>query len=447
MDYTGIQQVFARQYYRWRRVIPKRWLYHPDHFVVRELLDARPEVRGHCAELRLRHILSTALAYVPFYRDTVRIPASDLAHAPLEALLERFPYIDKETVMERQSAFLDERVDPRFLLYATSNGSTGTGIGVWRSKRESDIEKAFYCHAWGRLGFDVDKSRYLRIGYDAAQPLDAPPTWRQGNRLMLSPDHIQQEHLDAILRAVRRFAPRYIHAYPCAALALAELIAAGGHAIDWPLRGVLLASEPASPGQLARIGRVFGTQVSISYGLTERTNLAFALHTDGWTSPYRFEPLYGKTETLARDGRTEIVGTSLWNEVMPLIRYRTADCAALDAEGRCTAIEGRLQEYVLDRHGNRLPGLMIALDASTWDFIKTCQLHQREPGRVTLRIVPRRPLVPAEHAALLAGPRRHWGMAMEFDCIEVADIPATPGGKRRFVVNELPGAADQDGRP
>lgn len=26
---------------------------------------------------------------------------------------------------------------------------------------------------------------------------------------------------------------------------------------------------------------------------------------------------------------------------------------------------------------------------------------------------------------------------MEFDCIEVDDIPAAPGGKRRFVVNEL----------
>jgi phenylacetate-CoA ligase len=57
--------------------------------------------------------------------------------------------------MERQSAFLDERADPRFLLYATSNGSTGTSNGVWRSKRESDIEKAFYCHAWGRLRRDA----------------------------------------------------------------------------------------------------------------------------------------------------------------------------------------------------------------------------------------------------------------------------------------------------
>ena len=438
MEYDEIKQAVARQYYRWRRVIPKRWLYHPDHFVVRALLDERPEVREHSADMRLRHILATALAHVPFYRDAVRIPAGDLVHAPPAELLERFPLIDKETVMEQQSAFLNERADRRFLLYATSNGSTGTGIGVWRSKRESDIEKAFYCHAWGRLGFDFDTSRYLRIGYDAAQPLDAAPTWRQGNRLMLSPDHVQPQHLDAILRAVRRFAPRYLHAYPSAALALAELLDNGHHAVDWPLQGVLLASEPASPGQLERIERVFGAQVSISYGLTERTNLAFALHAHGHTSPYRFEPLYGHTETLTHDGRDEIVGTSLWNEVMPLIRYRTADCATIDAAGQCTAIEGRLQEYVLDRHGNRLPGLMIALDACTWDFIKSCQLYQREPGKVLLRVVPRRPLSQADFSALLAKPRRYWGMAMEFDCIEVPEIPPAPGGKRRFVVNELP---------
>jgi len=277
MEYETIKQAIARQYYRWRRVIPKKLLYHPDHFSVRALLDDQAEVRDHIANVRLRHILSIAVAHVPFYRNTVRIPARDLALAPLAELLERFPYIDKETVMAQQAAFLNERVDRRFLRYATSHGSTGTGIGVWRSKRESDIEKASYCHAWGRLGFDFDTSSYLRIGYDAVQPLDAAPTWRQGNRLMLSPDHVQPQHLDRILHAIRRFAPRYIHAYPSAALALAELLAQGGHAVDWPLRGVLLA-----------------------------------------------------------------------------------------------------------------------------------------------------------------GPRRYWGTAMEFDCIEVPDIPAAPGGKRRFVVNELP---------
>jgi phenylacetate-CoA ligase len=439
MEYHQLKKMMLRQYYRWRQFAPKRLLYHRDYFLVQQLLDAAPEVQAQAVQARLRHILQTAMTHVPFYRNTVPVRADDLAHAPLPDVLARFPLIDKTMVMDQQASFLDERVHRRFLLYATSHGSTGTGIGVWRNKREGDIEKAFYSREWGRLGFDFDKSRFLRIGYDAAQPLDAAPTWRQGNRLMLSPDHVQPRHLHRILREIRRFKPGFIHAYPSAALALAELIDSGGHAVDWPMRGVLLGSEPASEAQLALIGRVFATPVSISYGLTERTNLAFALHTHGMTTPYQFQTLYGYTEKRCTNGVSEVVGTSLWNETMPLIRYCTADCAVIDAQGRCAAIEGRLQEYLLDRDGNRLPGLTIALEACAWDFITSCQLYQHQPGKVTLRVVPRRPLDHAERTALLAGPMRYWGKAMEFDCVEVPDIPLAPGGKRRFVVNELAG--------
>lgn len=438
MDHEQLKAATLRQYYRWRRWVPKRLLYHPDYFLVRRLLAAAPEVQATFAAARLRLILQTALTHVPYYRGKVRIDTQDVAHAPLHELLTCFPYIDKTVVMERQHAFLDERLDPRFLVYATSNGSTGTGIGVWRNKRESDIEKAFYAAEWGKLGFDFDKSRYLRIGYDAARPLGAPPTWRLGNRLMLSPDHIQAAQLPAILRAIKRFRPTYMHAYPSAALALAELLSPRRDAAAFSLRGILLASEAASAAELAQIADVFGAPVSISYGLTERTNLAFSSFDGTRTGPYQFESLYACNENRVREGRHEIVGTSLWNEVMPLIRYCTADVAAIDRHGRCGAIEGRLQEFVLDRHGNRLPGLMIALDACSWDFIKACQLYQRECGKVTLRIVPRHGrLGPHERAALLAAPVHYWGRDMDFDCVEVQDIAAGPGGKRRFVINDI----------
>jgi phenylacetate-CoA ligase len=438
MNHEQFKAATLRQYYRWRRWIPKGLLYHPDHFLVRRLLAAATEVQATFVGARLRQVLQTALTHVPYYRDQVHIDAHDIAHAPLSELIARFPYIDKAEVMERQQAFLDERVDPRFLVYATSHGSTGTGIGVWRNKRESDIEKAFYAAEWGKFGFDFDKSRYLRIGYDAARPLGAPPTWRLGNRLMLSPDHIQAPQLPAILRAIERFRPEYMHAYPSAALALAELLGQRGPSAGFSLRGILLASEPASAAELAQISRMFGAPVSISYGLTERTNLAFASHDGAGGTPYQFQALYGWNENRVRHGRHEIVGTSLWNEVMPLIRYCTGDVAEIDSQGRCGGIEGRLQEFVLDRHGNRLPGLMIALDACTWHFIKACQLYQRECGKVTLRIVPRHGgLGPHERAALLAGPIRYWGRDIEFDCVEVPDIAAGPGGKRRFVINDI----------
>lgn len=436
MDYEHVKAAMLHQYYRWRRWIPEKLLYHRDYFLVQELLHADAEGRARAADARLRSVLSTACAHVPYYRQRVRLDADAVRHAPLDELIGQFPYIDKAEVMAHQRDFLDERLDPRFLHYAASNGSTGTGIGVWRSKRESDIEKAFYAHAWGKFGFRYDSSRYLRIGCDAVRPLDAAPSWRLGNRLMLSPDHLQASRRATIVDALNRFRPHFIHAYPSGALALAELLAPGDR--DFPVRAVLLASEPASPSQLALIRHVFGAPVSISYGLTERTNLAFATCADAAPGPYRFEPLYGRTETRPRHGRSEIVGTSLWNQSMPLIRYCTGDYAAIDAHGHCDAIQGRLQEFVVDRDGNRLPGLTIALDASAWDFVKACQLYQREPGKVTLRVVPRRQgLSPEQRRALLAGPVRHWGRGIEFDCVEVAEIADSPGGKRRFVVNEF----------
>lgn len=439
MDHAQLKAGILHQYHSWRQWVPKRLLYHPDHFKVRALLAAAPEVQALYAEQRLRRILRNATAHVPYYRSKVKIDPDDIDHAPLPELIARFPYIGKAEVMERQQDFRDRRFDPAFLLYVTSHGSTGTGIGVWRSKREADIEKAFYASQWGRLGFDFDKSRYLRIGYDAVRPLDAAPVWQQGNRLMLSPDHLRPANLSVIVDAIERFRPQFIHAYPSTALALVQLLDDDRRELGIPLRGVLLGSEPASPGQLALLSRVFRAPVSISYGLTERTNLAFACHDSSAVGAYRFQPLYAWNENRMQHGRPEIVGTSLWNEAMPLIRYCTGDFGLIDGDGYCQRIEGRLQEFVVDRHGNRLPGLTIVLDACSWQSVKACQLYQRERGKVTLRVVPRHSsLRMEERSALLAGPVRHWGSAIEFDYVEVPEIAAGPGGKRCFVISDMP---------
>lgn len=437
MDYERAKGTLLRLYHRWRGVVPAKLLYHPDHFAVRRLLAAPPEVQRAAAEHRLRHVLGSAVAYVPWYRRRVTLRPVELAHAPVAELLERFPYIGKQDVMECQRDFVDDRVNPRFLVYAQSHGSSGTGIGVWRDKRQGDIEKAFYFHAWGRLGFSFDKSRYARLGADSARPLDDAPCYRFGNRLMVSPNHLQAAHKADIVAALNRFRPEFIHAYPSAALSLAELLAPGE--LQFRLKGVLLASEPATAVQLALIGRVFDCPVSISYGLTERTNLAFAHHQRGHTSAYQFEPLYGWNETrLTSDGQPEIVGTSAWNEVMPLIRYCTGDFADIDERGQCPEILGRVHEFVLDRDGNRLPGLTIALEAATWDFVRSCQIRQREPGKLTIAVVPRNgPLTPEQKAELLAAPLQHWGSRFEMDVAEVPELARAPGGKRQFVVNDF----------
>jgi phenylacetate-CoA ligase len=446
------QDWLAKRYYAWRRFLPARLLYHPDYFRVQAMLAAGADAAGTLARQRLRRILADALAHVPHYRHTVPLDADAALHEPLEEVLACFPYLTKGEVMADRHAFLDARVDPRTLLYATSGGSSGQGIGIWRSKRLADIEKAFFAHEWSRFGgkcgdkfggdanFSFDKSRILRIGADARRLAHESPARVVGNRLLLSPYHVGPPHKAAILDALRRFRPRYVHAYPSSAAALAELLDGDGAGLDMQVEAVLLASEPATPEQLAAIGRLFGCPISINYGLSERTNLAFARHDGGVTSDYLFQPLYGWGENRIDDDgrRAEIVGTSLWNDVMPLIRYRTGDYGLIDGQGRCAAIDGRGQEFLVDRAGRHIPGLSIVIDEATWDFVRLYQVRQQRPGEITLAVVPRHGRLSHEQRTfVLAAQQRRWGGLFDIVLQEESDIPLAPNGKRKLVVNAL----------
>jgi phenylacetate-CoA ligase len=424
-----------QRYYRWRRFVPARLLYHADHFRILKLGDAPAAALEVLQEARLRLILQTAVRHVPFYRRCVHLSAAELANEPVHELIARFPYTDKRTVMACQRDFLDERLDPRWLVYTTSSGSTGEGIGIWRSKRLADIEKAFYAREWSRFGFSFDKSRYLRIGVDAARLAHESPTRVWGNRLLLSPYHLSEQHRPAILDAINRFKPRYIHAYPSTVAALADLLTPAD--LDCEIKAVLLASEPVERHQLAALERVFGCPASISYGLTERTNLAFADYAKGVRSAYRFDPLYAFNENFIGKDSPEIVGTSLWNDVMPLIRYRTRDYGAIGPDGICPVIEGREQEFLLDRFGNQIAGLSINIDDATWAFVRNYQIWHSRPGEITLAVVPRHGCLTAAQKEWLLGVQlERWGALFDISLEVVPELARGPNGKHRFVISD-----------
>lgn len=432
----SLHDLLAKPYYTWRRYIPSRVLYHPDFFRVCALLQQDQAAIAEHARGRLRRILVHALEHVPFYRRTVRLSAAEAAHEPLDEVLAGFPYLSKETVMAQQRDFLDSRLDPEKLMYATSGGSSGQGIGLWRTKRLADIEKAFFSHEWGKLGFSFDKSRILRIGADARRLAHEEPARVVGNRLMLSPYHVHEQHKAAILDAIKRFRPDYVHGYPSSVTALSELLQPGE--LDVQVKAVLLASEPATPGQLASIRRLFRSPVSLNYGLSERTNLAFLQVDDTGASEYRFDALYGWNENRMDGERAEIVGTSLWNDVMPLIRYRTGDYGLIGADGRCPGIDGRGHEFLVDRSGKRIPGLSIVIDEVTWDFVRLYQVRQSKAGEITLAVVPRHGSLNDEQKAfVLDAQQRRWGGFFDISLQEEHDIPLAPNGKRKLVVSAL----------
>jgi phenylacetate-CoA ligase len=423
--------------------LPKRFYYSSayTHIISLNKQYERPDQKEtvqRALRRQLANYLREAVEGVPYYRDTVKVRAADINESNAVDALKEFPYLQKSTVMDNREAFLNRRFKKESLTYYTSGGSTGRGIGVWRSKEEIDIENAFVLSEWGKLGLDWEKSRIVRIGADASKRDDEDPFKCWANRLFVSTFHLHSRWMEEIYQSIIAFKPDFIWSYPSGLELLAGYLQE--HAKPpMRLRGILLSSETLLDYQYALFKRIFDSPVSDLYGLTERTNMAFSRASEnGDGFYYRLVDTYGYSENCRDEyGNDEIVGTSYWNIAMPLIRYRTYDIGAIDENGVIRKLQGRTQDFVIDKKGRRILAVSINIRKCTWDFVTVFQLVQNTAGELIIRIVPNKHYTEAIKEPILNNIRQAYGEFFDVKLEVVGEITRTKTGKRRSVVCNL----------
>jgi phenylacetate-CoA ligase len=315
--------------------------------------------------------------------------------------------------------------------------------GVSRPK-----EQAFLEAQWKRGGyFDGARLAVIRghVTSDRAKgriaSYDATRDW-----LMLSSYHLTEERLPEYLAAIERFRPDLLHAYPSAALQLAEFLERAGQSWRVPLRGLLAGSERLTLPQKRLLERVFGCRVFRWYGHSERVVLA----AEGRASElFYFWPTYGFVEfgPPDADGFQEVIGTSFHNLAMPLIRYRTGDYVRLADPVKDGPLEfpwpavveiaGREQEFLVSRTGRRISLTAFNMHDAIFDGLYAVQFVQEEAGRAEFRYVPS----PSFHRSRLEtvekGVRRKLGDDFEVTFLAVKETEKTGRGKHRWVVSTL----------
>ena len=398
---------------------------------------------------QLRQTLVQAGNYCPFYQqrfaaakfrpEALRSP-DDLAHCPL---------LEKQDLLEHREAMLSSAWPAKARLFITSGGSTGVPVGFYLQKGVSRTkEQAFLEAQWRRAGY-CDGARLAvirghvtsdRAGGRIASH-DATRDW-----LMLSSYHLTAERLPEYLHAIEKFRPDLLHAYPSAALQLAEFLERAGQTWRTPLRGLLCGSERLTVPQKRLLERVFGCRVYRWYGHSERVVLAG----EGQCSElFYFWPTYGFVEFGPPDaeGLCEVIGTSFHNLVMPLIRYRTGDCVRLadprtDGElefpwPAVSAVEGRAQEFLVSSTGRRISLTAINMHDAIFEGLYAVQFYQEDPGRAEFRYVAGPGFHSSRLAAIEAGLRRKLGDDFSLVLREVRETEKTPRGKHRWLVSPL----------
>ncbi|MFY9554665.1 MAG: phenylacetate--CoA ligase family protein, partial [Blastocatellia bacterium] len=277
---------------------------------------------------KLRVMLRHCAEHVPYYRQLFRQVGFDPGRFRSLSDLRALPLLERDTISSRLTDFLADNISRRRMLYSTTGGTMGKPLGLYNLRHSGGREKAFIYTQWKRVGFNYTDRRAMLMGW----PARSKRHWRYDaseRAFVFSNFHMTAENIARYARIMRDKNLPYLHSYPSAIIDFARHLKDMG--IQAPrFRAILAASENLYPGQRELTESFFGTRMFSWYGHTEDTILAGECEL---SNHYHIFPEYGVAEVVKADGTAaekegetgELVGTSLDNFAMPLIRYRTDD--------------------------------------------------------------------------------------------------------------------------
>lgn len=395
--------------------------------------------QNHHLRLMIRH----CYAHVPYYRDLFNKLKLKPESIQTAADLEQLPLLDKRTINENYDKLIAGK--HRYLLCraASTSGSTGTPTKLLRDFKSINFEHAAVWRHLRNAGDDGKKRATLRGDIIVPVSRQKPPFWKYNpaNReLLMSGYHLSLSNSVSYIRKILDFRPDILCCRPSNALLLAKFFKNDGTA--YRFQAVFTSSESLEDAVRHEVESTFNCRVYDWYGQAERV-AAIGQCRHG---RYHVQEDYSIVETVAGAHGRELVGTHLFNYVMPLLRYRTFDyvqpgageCECGSAFRSVEKIMGRNGGYILTPEGARI-AITSHIPRGVNNLIET-QFYQENPGEIVLRVLTNGRFTNADKALLVKNTREHTSPKMRVVVCEVDDIPRGPNGKFISVVNKLEAA-------
>ena len=389
---------------------------------------------------RLTHFLAYAVKHCKYY--------SDLNIDRIE--LSSFPILTKDIIRDHYSDLISDEVNSIIYRESYTGGSTGEPLHFMN---QMDYDPIYQIVLWQRMGY---KPGDIILAMDGTKVSDESVKnnifWGRKNKRslpygshFLSSLYLNDDNILRFIDYINELKPDFIRGYPIFIYTLAQYMKDHNISIRHRIKGIQLTSESSMPYQHALIEEVFNTTVFMQYGHTECCAFAY---TKDKSRVYHTEPLYGFMEILNEKGEHveigetgEIVVTSFFNRIMPLIRYRTGDLAEYGGrEGNSlilNRIDGRTQDYVVDNSGQKvmITALIMAQHCAALGHIRKWQIEQTVKGSVTMRIIRGNDYTENSEKELRSLFMDNAGINVKFEY--VTSLPITERGKSKLIIQHL----------
>lgn len=343
-------------------------------------------------EQKIVEMANYAIAHVPYYRDRYK----GKRIASLADFKATFGFIDKETVMASPEAFTSDEADRLPHVRLRTSGTSGKPAEFLLRANRYVTEMAFLTRMWNRHGLNGGiRASVRRKQLPEGRDYMVNPATRE---IIFDGFRSDDPYMRTMQRVMKRNGVRTLYGYPSTIIKTLRQWRKIGLDTSF-IRLAILTSEGVTPSNYSFIHDTLGIDIATHYGHTEK--LIFIDQIDGKPT-FAVEPSYGLCEIIDENGREtlegELVGSTYYNKVMPLLRYRTGDYAR--ATGEIRDFNGE-KKPILDRITGRHDKTTIVrsdgslMNISTMDFHDEYHLHaegtqfvQHEPGKLIVRVIP-----------------------------------------------------------
>lgn len=392
-------------------------------------------------ERMLVEMANYALAHVPYYRE--RYPG--VVIESVDDFKSKIGFIDKEEVNSHFDEFISD--EARKIPYVTlsTSGTSGRPMRMLMPADRYVTEMSFLGRLFETCGYDYGiKASIRKKQLPGRRNYMVNPVTKE---IIFDGYRTDLPYLTKMYNVMKRNGVETLYGYPSTITQILHLLKNNGFDLSF-LKRVILTSETVTPEQYNFIEDKLGLKIISFYGHTEK--LIFIGLYDRNT--LAIEPGYGYCEIIGVDGRQvaageegELVGTTFYNRVMPLLRYRTGDYVkATDRTITVDGIEKPLVDYIAGRHEKNI----VYRHDGTYTTATTFEIHderrmsfeaiqyvQDRRGYLRVLVVKGPDYNPEDEAFMM----KHYGNAMfgrQYVTIEYVDKLITqPNGKTLQVVN------------
>lgn len=400
---------------------------------------------------RLKKIIKYAYKNVPYYNETFKKNKLVPEDIKSKEDLWKVPLLTKNDLKQNFNKLKSKNI-PKFVLnVGHTSGTTGAPAHFYRDLYSINFENAIVRRQWQWANFQQkDKLAVCRGIQVVDNERVEPPFWKYNqyqNHLYLSAFHMSEKNLLYYVQVMKEQKPKALQAYPSTAFALARAFKRANEKLS--LKAVFTSSEPLYSYQRELIEEVFQCKVWDFYGMAERVisasecNAHVGLH---------INEEYGITEFMKKNNYLDdeegvMIGTSLHNFSMPLIRYITNDYGKVNRE-KCKCgrnhrllypIETKQEDMIITSDGRWISPSIITHAFKPLTHVAKSQVIQHDVNRYEILLVPEEGYTSKETDILLFGLKERFGRESQIKINLVEDIPRTKNGKYRWVISHISG--------